>query len=288
AATNLMVDLPTRDSKAARDLLDDMRAVADKRKEAALWEQWAKAATNLMVDLRSRDSDAARDLLDDMRAVADERKEAALWKQWAKAATNLMVDLPTRATDAARDLYLELASGVASAGGTPACTIALAKSYALLLLALTEATTGPPPVPSAITAATPPEIAAAAAVFLYLDAGQPTEAHAVLQHFQTDHPDRLQTLFAILREAGVMSSAEPGGMEHGAPTVAPTELPDALVRQVFSDPQADALLRKVMADNGHDGAPADLPFGTQRAIVAILMTAGVIRLGGGEEAAGVP
>lgn len=60
------------------------------------------------------------------------------------------------------------------------------------------------------------------------------------------------------------------------------ELPDALVRHIFADPQADALLRKVMADNGLDGTPADLPLETQRAIVAMLMKAGVIQLSGGE------
>ncbi|MGD9828164.1 MAG: esterase/lipase family protein, partial [Hyphomicrobiaceae bacterium] len=104
AGVDLMVDLPNRDSTAARDLLDDMRAVADERKEASLWEQWAKAATNLMVDLPTRDSGAARDLLDDMRAVAKTRDEAAVWEVWAKAAFNLLDDLRTRDSTAARDL----------------------------------------------------------------------------------------------------------------------------------------------------------------------------------------
>ena len=104
AGVNLMVDLRGREPAAARALLDDMRAVADKRDEAALWEQWASAAFNLLNDLRGREPAAARALLDDMRAVADKRDEAALWEQWASAAFNLLNDLRGREPAAARAL----------------------------------------------------------------------------------------------------------------------------------------------------------------------------------------
>jgi hypothetical protein len=83
ASVDLIYDLASRDPEAARALLDAMRAVAEKRGEAALWEPWAKAATNLMNDLPSRDLDAARALHGEMRAVAEKRGEAALWQPWA-------------------------------------------------------------------------------------------------------------------------------------------------------------------------------------------------------------
>ena len=115
-----MIDLGGRDPAAARALLDDMRAVADKRDEAALWEPWAKAATNLLDDLRGRDPAAARALLDDMRAVADKRDEAALWEPWAKAATNLMADLRGRDPAAARALLDDMRA-VADKRDEPRC-----------------------------------------------------------------------------------------------------------------------------------------------------------------------
>jgi hypothetical protein len=114
-----MIDLRSYDPKAARDLLTDMRAAAQERGKAvlwqewasavvnltielfsrdleaarallaAMWELWAKAAFNLMIHLHSRDPEAARALLDDMRGVAEKRDEAALWEVWATAAFNL-------------------------------------------------------------------------------------------------------------------------------------------------------------------------------------------------------
>ena len=113
AGVYLMADLPARDLAAARALLDDMRAVAEKSDEAplleewakaALWEEWAKAATNLMVALGGRDPAAARALLDDIRTVAEKRDEAALWEPWVKAAANLMIPLRGRDPTAAHAL----------------------------------------------------------------------------------------------------------------------------------------------------------------------------------------
>lgn len=52
---------------------------------------------------------------------------------------------------------------------------------------------------------------------------------------------------------------------------------DALVRQIFADPDAQDVLRQVMAQNSLDGAPADLPFDLQRQIVKALIDAGVIQ-----------
>lgn len=53
------------------------------------------------------------------------------------------------------------------------------------------------------------------------------------------------------------------------------------MRHVFTDPRADELLRKVMADNGLEGRPEDLPLDAQRSIVAMLVEAGVIKFGHG-------
>ncbi|MEQ1713026.1 MAG: hypothetical protein ABL908_16715 [Hyphomicrobium sp.] len=41
------------------------------------------------------------------------------------------------------------------------------------------------------------------------------------------------------------------------------------------------MLRKVMADNGLEGRPEDLPLDAQRSIVAMLVEAGVIKFGHG-------
>jgi hypothetical protein len=108
ASVILMIDLRSRDPQAARDLLADMRTIANERGEPALWEEWAKAACNLMNDLPSRDLEAARDLLAEMRSIAGERGEPALWEQWAKAACNLMVDLRSRDPEAARAFQEDL------------------------------------------------------------------------------------------------------------------------------------------------------------------------------------
>ncbi|MEL7481374.1 MAG: CHAT domain-containing tetratricopeptide repeat protein [Pseudomonadota bacterium] len=56
-------------------------------------------------------------------------------------------------------------------------------------------------------------------------------------------------------------------------------LPDDLVHAVFADPAGQDLLRKVMADNGLQGEPADLPPHVQRTIVEMLMAQGVIQIG---------
>jgi hypothetical protein len=74
-----------------------------------------------------------------------------------------------------------------------------------------------------------------------------------------------------------------GGADRGEGGEAPAgSVSDALVRQVFADPRADGLLRKVMTDNKLPGAPHELPFATQRAIVEMLVRAGAIGVGDGE------
>lgn len=60
------------DLAAAQALLADMRGVAEKRGEAVLWEQWAKAAGNLQIHLQSRDPAAARALSDEMSALPED------------------------------------------------------------------------------------------------------------------------------------------------------------------------------------------------------------------------
>jgi hypothetical protein len=57
------------------------------------------------------------------------------------------------------------------------------------------------------------------------------------------------------------------------------EIPDAAVRGIFADSQAQELLRDAMRQNGIPGAPADLPLEAQRAILAALVKAGAISLG---------
>ena len=105
AGVNLMVGLGGRDPAAARALLDDMRAVADKHGEAALREIWGEAATKLVADDGGRDPAAARALHDDVRAVADKRDEASLREIWAEAATKLVADDGGRDPAPARALH---------------------------------------------------------------------------------------------------------------------------------------------------------------------------------------
>ncbi len=66
------------------------------------------------------------------------------------------------------------------------------------------------------------------------------------------------------------------------------QIPDALVRQIFADSQAQELLRDVMRQNNLPGAPADLPLEIQRAIVAALVKAGAISLGETAQAGAPP
>lgn len=63
------------------------------------------------------------------------------------------------------------------------------------------------------------------------------------------------------------------------------EISDAMARQIFADPDAQAMLKQVMADNTLEGAPSDLPVETQRAIVKALVANGVIRFGDSDDAA---
>jgi hypothetical protein len=58
------------------------------------------------------------------------------------------------------------------------------------------------------------------------------------------------------------------------------EMPDALVRHIFAEPQAQEMLRDIMQQNSLSGAPSDLPLEVQRAIVTALMKQGIIQVGG--------
>ncbi|MFZ1108587.1 MAG: toll/interleukin-1 receptor domain-containing protein [Rhodomicrobium sp.] len=66
------------------------------------------------------------------------------------------------------------------------------------------------------------------------------------------------------------------------------EIPDALVRHIFADPQAEEMLRDAMRQNNLPGEPADLPLETQRAIVAALMQQGVIQFADAPQADAAP
>lgn len=57
------------------------------------------------------------------------------------------------------------------------------------------------------------------------------------------------------------------------------DLPDDLVRQIFADPDADALLRSAMSQVGLEGEPGELPFETQKRLVIALVQAGAIQFG---------
>lgn len=89
-----------------------MLAVADARREAALWELWANAAFNLIYDLQSRDPAAARVLLDAMRGVAEARNESSLWEWWAKASFSLIIALGSRDPAASRALVGDMLKAV--------------------------------------------------------------------------------------------------------------------------------------------------------------------------------
>ncbi len=58
-----------------------------------------------------------------------------------------------------------------------------------------------------------------------------------------------------------------------------SEIPDYLVKNVIADPRAQEVLGQIMAKNGLTGPPGNLPFVAQRALVAVLINAGVIKLG---------
>jgi hypothetical protein len=122
------------------------------------------------------------------------------------------------------------------------------------------------------------------------------------------NPQACQALNAMLKEAGIHETIDKldrnvqrqavaafiamaqKQQEAEAETAAPEapDIPDELVRHVFADPQAQELLRDVMQQNNLPGAPADLPFEVQRAIVAALMKQGVIQMGEAPQAKAPP
>lgn len=67
--------------------------------------------------------------------------------------------------------------------------------------------------------------------------------------------------------------------EGAAQTIAPEQIPEELVDQIFADPRAKEMLAKFTADQGLEGAPQDLPLDTKRQIVAALIKAGAIGVG---------
>ncbi|MGO9476008.1 MAG: hypothetical protein ACLPWS_21775, partial [Rhodomicrobium sp.] len=77
--------------------------------------------------------------------------------------------------------------------------------------------------------------------------------------------------------AAMMAAMQETKHETEAPEA--PDIPDAMVRHVFADPQAQELLREVMRQNDLPGAPADLPFEVQRAIAAALIEKGIIKYG---------
>ncbi len=112
-----------------------------------------------------------------------------------------------------------------------------------------------------------------------------------LKHAGVDQPfDRMPRetqrqavamLVAAMQQEQEQSQGKRGG-NSGA------NIPDAMVRQIFADPQAQEMLRDVMQQNNLTGAPAGLPFEVQRAIVAALMEAGVIQTGEAPQAEAPP
>ena len=60
------------------------------------------------------------------------------------------------------------------------------------------------------------------------------------------------------------------------PQIAPGDLPEGLVEQVFADPRAEPLLKDMAAANGFQQNPADLPDDVKRAFVQLLIEQGII------------
>ncbi len=108
------------------------------------------------------------------------------------------------------------------------------------------------------------------------------KARAAIQHRLTqagiDEPfERMPRETQREAVAAMMAAMQETKHETEAPEA--PDIPDAMVRHVFADPQAQELLREVMRQNDLPGAPADLPFEVQRAIAAALIEKGIIKYG---------
>jgi len=79
--------------------------------------------------------------------------------------------------------------------------------------------------------------------------------------------------------ADMINSAQAEAAGEAAEAVGDADLPDDLVRQIFADPDADALLRSAMGQVGLEGEPGELPFETQKRLVIALVQAGAIQFG---------
>jgi hypothetical protein len=109
-------------------------------------------------------------------------------------------------------------------------------------------------------------------------------------------PKARELLGEALRNAGVQEPLEQMPRETQRAAVAamlatmqeieqgdgrPVEVPEidpALVHEIFADPDAQDLLRDVMSKSNLPGAPADLPFQVQLAIVQMLVQQGAIEI----------
>ena len=106
---------------------------------------------------------------------------------------------------------------------------------------------------------------------------------AILDAFHRENrpmDPQMRQLHAQLSKMLGGADAEP------APQIDPATIPAQVVEQVFSAPEAQDMLRQVMDANGLNGAPADLPMETKKAIVAMLIQNGVIQTGEGPEGGG--
>jgi len=86
----------------------------------------------------------------------------------------------------------------------------------------------------------------------------------------------IENMMAIAQQAQAAGLA---GAASGEGSDGAAELPPGLVDQVFGDPRAQELLKKIMADNKLDGEPGDLPMEMKTAIVRMLVEQGVISFG---------
>lgn len=93
-----------------------------------------------------------------------------------------------------------------------------------------------------------------------------------------DQMPRERQRAAVAAMMAAMRRREGGGKDDEADDDG-QDIPDSLVRQIFADPDAQGLLRDAMRRNNLAGAPSDLPFRNQRAIVAALMQAGAVSVG---------
>ena len=86
---------------------------------------------------------------------------------------------------------------------------------------------------------------------------------------------REEQIALVTAMMGLAQQAQAEGGDAAGPGD-PSQVPDDLVQQVFSDPRADPILRDIMAGNQLTGEPAELPHDIKQAIVQLLIDQGVI------------